>query len=122
VSADEAIAEAFTAVAPESAERDVAERVFVQGLGYVDSDFYNIGRSTTNNAGFRLQVSLGTNSPAVVLIQPRQFVNEVYPDQFAVQVVATSTSEIACRVRRVDADTGWGQELRLDMFINEARV
>jgi hypothetical protein len=64
-------------------------------------------------------LSLTTATPAVVLVQPRQAVNQnmSWPDQYAVQVITTSKTEIQVLVRRLDQDSGWGQNLRLDFFI-----
>ncbi len=64
-------------------------------------------------------LSLTTSTPAVVLVQPRQAVNQNmgWPDQYAVQVITTSKTEIQVLVRRLDLDSGWGQNLRLDFFI-----
>lgn len=119
MSADEAI----TDVAPQSAADNVAAKVEVSSLGNVTSDWYNIGFSDTNNRRYRLQgLSFATGTPAVVLIQPRQIgnVDEGYPDQFAVQVITTSTTSIVCRVLRIDSDYGWGQQVRLDLFVVES--
>jgi len=40
-----------------------------------------------------------------------------WSDEFAVQVVTTSTTEIRVLVRRLDVNSGWGQNLRLDFLI-----
>ena len=62
---------------------------------------------------------LTTNTPAVVLVQPRQGVNQNlgYSDEYAVQVISTSATQLLLLVRRLDMNSGWGQELRLDIFI-----
>jgi hypothetical protein len=64
-------------------------------------------------------LSLTTDTPAVVLVQPRQAVNQNkgWPDEYAVQVITTSKTEIQVLVRRLDLNSGWGQSLRLDFFI-----
>jgi hypothetical protein len=64
-------------------------------------------------------LNLTTNTPSVVLVQPRQSVNQSlgWSDEFAVQVITTSATEIQVLVRRLDMNTGWGQNLRLDFFI-----
>ena len=64
-------------------------------------------------------LSLTTGTPAVVLVQPRQAVNQNmgWPDQYAVQVLTTSKTEIQVLVRRIDQNSGWGQSLRLDLLI-----
>jgi hypothetical protein len=63
--------------------------------------------------------SLTTDTPSTVLIQARQSANQDfgYMDEFAVQVVTTSASALLLRIRRLDSDSGWGQDLRLDIFI-----
>ena len=64
-------------------------------------------------------LNLATDTPAVVLVQSRQAVNQNmgWPDEYAVQVIATSKTEIQVLVRRLDQNSGWGQSLRLDFFI-----
>ena len=37
--------------------------------------------------------------------------------EFAVQVISTSATELLVLIRRLDTNAGWGQELRLDIFI-----
>jgi hypothetical protein len=64
-------------------------------------------------------LSLTTDTPRVVLVQPRQSVNQNqgFSDEFVTQVITTSKTQIQLLVRRVDAAQGWGQHLRLDLFI-----
>jgi hypothetical protein len=64
-------------------------------------------------------LNLTTGTPTVVLVQPRQSVNQNqgFSDEFVTQVITTSKTEIQVLVRRVDANSGWGQHLRLDLFI-----
>ena len=64
-------------------------------------------------------LNLTTATPTVVLVQPRQSVNQNqgFSDEFVTQVITTSKNEIQVLVRRVDANTGWGQHLRLDLLI-----
>ena len=64
-------------------------------------------------------LNLTTKTPRVVLVQPRQAVNQNlgWSDVYAVQVITTSETEIQVLVRRLDASSGWGQDLRLDFFI-----
>jgi len=64
-------------------------------------------------------LNLTTDTPTAVLVQPRQSVNQNkgFSDEFVTQVITTSKTEIQVLVRRVDADSGWGQHLRLDFFI-----
>jgi len=62
---------------------------------------------------------LTTATPAVVLVQPRQSLNQNkgFSDEFVTQVITTSKTQIQVLVRRVDAAKGWGQNLRLDLLI-----
>ena len=64
-------------------------------------------------------LNLATATPTVVLVQPRQSVNQNqgFSDEFVTQVITTSKTEIQVLVRRVDKNAGWGQHLRLDIFI-----
>ena len=43
--------------------------------------------------------------------------NQGFSDEFVTQVITTSKTEIQVLVRRVDTNSGWGQHLRLDLFI-----
>ena len=54
-----------------------------------------------------------------MLFQPRLAANPNlgHPDEFAVQVISTSATELLVLIRRLDTNAGWGQELRLDIFI-----
>jgi len=97
----------------------------VPGLGNVVATYCLAGSSTTQEltltiAGF----SLTTDTPAVVLIQPRQSVDQDFgfPDEFAVQVIDTSATQIVVRIRRLDSNSGWGQDLRLDIFIVDSVI
>ena len=123
MSADEAITEEAT---PLNAEQGgVAEAVAVPGLGNVVANRYTIGASTTNNRTYTLGgFNLTTDVPRVVLIQPRQIANQElnFSDQFAVQVITTARNSIRCRVRRLDTNQGWGQEMGLDLFIVEQQA
>jgi len=95
-------------------------RAAVPGLGNVTATFATPGPSDTNNREYALtNLSLTTATPAVVLVQPRQADNQNFnfPDQFAVQVITTAQDRVVVQVRRIDADGGWGQNLRLDLFI-----
>ena len=64
-------------------------------------------------------LNLTTATPTVVLVQTRQSVNQNqgFSDEFVTQVITTSKTEIRVLVRRVDANSGWGQHLRLDLLI-----
>lgn len=92
----------------------------VPGLGNVVSTFVDIGPSDTQEltviiGGF----SLTTDVPAAVVCQPRQNTNNDFgfPDTFGVTVITTSAIQIVVRITRLDAGSGWGQDLRLDMII-----
>ena len=92
----------------------------VPGLGNVTAGFVIAGSSSTQ--GLRLTITglnLTTNTPAVVLLQPRQSANQDFgfPDEFAIQVIDTSATQLLVRIERLDSNSGWGQELRLDVFI-----
>ena len=92
----------------------------VPGLGNVVSTFAVAGSSTTPSRLINItNLNLSTNTPAVVALQPRQADNQDFgfPDEFTVQVIRTSTTSILCRILRTDANSGWGQNLRLDLFI-----
>ncbi len=82
----------------------------------------NVRVGGNNTPGLRFTITglnLTTNTPAVVIIQPRQGDNQEFsfPDEFAVQVIRTTPSSVLCRILRIDANSGWGQNLRLDLFI-----
>ncbi len=64
-------------------------------------------------------LNLTTATPTVVLVQPRQSVNQNqgWSDEFVTQVITTSKTEIQVLVRRVDENAKWGQHLRLDLLI-----
>jgi hypothetical protein len=63
-------------------------------------------------------LNLTTDTPAVVLLQPRQSANQDFgfPDEFAVQVIDTFATELLVRIHRLDSTDGWGQDLRLDIL------
>ena len=92
----------------------------VPGLGNVTATSVTLPPSANQDLLVAVTgLNLTTNTPAVVLVQPRQSVNQSFgwSDEFAVQVITTSTTEIQVLVRRLDANTGWGQSLRLDFLI-----
>lgn len=93
----------------------------VPGLGNVVATFVTIpGGSPSQDLLVTVAgLNLTTSTPAVVLVQTRQAVNQNlgHPDEFAVQVISTSTTQLVLLVRRLDNNSGWGQELRLDIFI-----
>jgi hypothetical protein len=94
--------------------------VAVPGLGNVVATYVIAGPSSTQDLLLTITgLSLTTDTPAVVLLQPRQSDNQDYgfTDEFAVQVIDTSATEILVRIQRLDSNSGWGQNLRLDIFI-----
>ena len=92
----------------------------VPGLGNVTATSVTIAPNATQELVVVVQgLNLTTNTPTVVLVQPRQAVNQNlgWSDEYAVQVITTSKTEIQVLVRRLDLNTGWGQNLRLDFLI-----
>jgi hypothetical protein len=93
----------------------------VPGLGNVVATFCTVpGGSPAQELLVTITgLKLTTSTPAVVLVQPRQAVNQNlgHPDEFAVQVISTSATQVLVLIRRLDTNSGWGQELRLDLFI-----
>jgi len=92
----------------------------VPGLGNVTAASVTVPPSASQELLVVVKgLSLTTNTPAVVLVQPRQAVNQNmgWADEYAVQVITTSKTEIQVLVRRLDLNSGWGQSLRLDFFI-----
>lgn len=97
----------------------------IPGLGNVVATFCIAGPSETPQLLLTITgLNLRTATPAVVLIQPRQSVSRDFgfPDQFAVQVIDTSATELLARIQRLDSNSGWGQELRLDIFIVDSVI
>jgi hypothetical protein len=97
-------------------EGQLEEQVFVPGLGNATRFFARVGPS--NTPGFRLTITgfnFTVSYPTTVLIQARQSPNANqdfgFPDEFAVQIIRTTTTTILCRILRVDTNSGWGQEL-----------
>jgi hypothetical protein len=98
----------------------VAPRTDSASLGNVVATWCIAGSSTTQELILTIfGFSLTTDTPSTVLMQPRQSDNQDhgYPDEFAVQVITTSATEMLVRIRRLDSDSGWGQDLRLDIFV-----
>lgn len=92
----------------------------VPGLGPVTSGHVLTGSSSVVSRKFRVTaLHLATATPAVVVLQPRQSENQDnnFPDQFAVQVIRTTATDILFLIRRVDQETGWGQNLRIDVLV-----
>jgi hypothetical protein len=97
----------------------------IPGLGNVVATFCVAGSSPTQQLVLTITgLNLRTATPAVVLLQPRQSVNLDFgfPDQFAVQVIDTSATQLLVRILRLDSNSGWGQELRLDIFIVDSVI
>ena len=97
----------------------------VPGLGNVVATFCIPGSSANQELKVRIVgLSLTTDTPAVVMLQPRQSANQDFgfPDEFAVQVIDTSRSELLVLIRRLDSNSGWGQQLRLDIFIVDSVI
>jgi hypothetical protein len=92
----------------------------VPGLGNVTATSVTLPPSASQDLLVAVQgLHLTTATPAVVLVQPRQAVNQSlgWSDEYAVQVITTSKTEIQVLVRRLDLNSGWGQNLRLDILI-----
>lgn len=105
---------------PSPGQPGAAAHAVVPGLGNVTAVSVTVAPSATQELLVVVRgLNLGTATPAVVLVQPRQSDNQNngWTDEYAVQVVATSKTEIQVLVRRLDQDNGWGQSLRLDFFI-----
>jgi len=100
---------------------EVEGHAVVPGLGNVTATSVTLQQGSS---GPELLVviqglNLTTATPTVVLVQTRQSVNQNqgFSDEFVTQVITTSKTQIQVLVRRVDAALGWGQHLRLDLFI-----
>jgi hypothetical protein len=93
----------------------------VPGLGNVTATTVTVpqGSASQDMLVVVQGLNLTTATPTVVLVQPRQSVNQNqgFSDEFVTQVITTSKTEIQVLVRRVDANLGWGQHLRLDLLI-----
>jgi hypothetical protein len=92
----------------------------VPGLGNVTATSVTLPPSASQEMLVVVNgLNLTTNTPRVVLVQPRQGVNQNlgWSDEYAVQVITTSKTEIQVLVRRLDINSGWGQNLRLDFLI-----
>lgn len=99
---------------------EAAALAAVPGLGNVTATSVTIPPSANQQLFVVVKgLNLTTDTPAVVLVQTRQAVNQNlgFSDEFAVQVVTTAKTEIQVLVRRLDLNSGWGQRLRLDFFI-----
>jgi hypothetical protein len=97
----------------------------IPGLGNVVATYCIAGSSQTQQLHLTITgLNLRTATPAVVLLQPRQAVNQDFgfSDMFAVQVIDTSATQLLARIQRLDSNAGWGQELRLDIFIVDSVI
>ena len=103
------------------ASTTVSAHAAVPGLGNVTATTVTLqqGSSAQELLVVIQGLNLTTATPRVVLVQPRQSVNQNQgnPDEFVTQVITTSKTQIQVLVRRVDTNSGWGQHLRLDLFI-----
>jgi hypothetical protein len=82
--------------------------------------FANVGSSPTPGLRFTLTgLNLNTPTPTLVAFHPRQSDNNEhnFADEFAVQVITTAKDHILGRVLRLDTNSRWGQQLRLDFLI-----
>ena len=92
----------------------------VPGLGNVTATTVTLPPSASQDMLVVVNgLNLTTSTPRVVLVQPRQAVNQNlgWSDEYAVQVITTSKTQIQVLVRRLDVNSGWGQNLRLDFLI-----
>jgi len=93
----------------------------VPGLGNVTATTITLAQGSPSQQMLVVVAGLNltTATPTVVLVQPRQSVNQNkgFSDEFVTQVITTSKTEIQVLVRRVDANAGWSQHLRLDLLI-----
>jgi hypothetical protein len=100
--------------------REVNQQVVVPGLGTVTSTWGLAGPSTTvaKKVNF-VGLQLSSANSAIVMTQARQSANQDhnYPDGFAVQVVSVTPHSVLCLIRRVDAASGWAQNLRIDLLV-----
>jgi hypothetical protein len=95
------------------------------GLGNVVATFCIAGSSSTQDLLLTITgLNLTTDTPAGVLLQPRQSVKPKFwfTDEFAVQVIDTSETELLVRIQRLDSSSGWGQDLRLDILIVDSVI
>jgi hypothetical protein len=93
--------------------------------GNVVAAFCIVGPSHTQQLLLTITgLNLRTATPVVVLLQPRQSVSQDFgfPDQFSIQVIDTSVTQLLVRIQRVDCGAGWGQELRLDILIVDSMI
>ena len=93
----------------------------VPGLGNVTTTSVTLPPSASQEMLVVVNgLNLTTNTPRVVLVQPRQAVNQNlgWSDEYAVQVINhEAVADAEALVRRLDVNSGWGQNLRLDFLI-----
>jgi hypothetical protein len=100
--------------------RDMNRQVVVPGLGTVTTTWGLAGSSATvaKKVNF-VGLQLSSANSAIVMAQARQSDNQDhnYPDEFAVQVVSVTPHSVLCLIRRLDAVSGWAQNLRIDLLV-----
>ena len=97
---------------------------------YIASATILVGSSLTNEVTkhetgvyvpLPIPPSLGPGNWGIdhIFLQARQSVNEDfgYPDEFALQVIQTYLDTVTFRVKRLDGNGGWGQDLQVDILI-----
>jgi hypothetical protein len=100
-----------------------SNRTFGMQKDNITYGYATVGPNNTNTSGLRFTITglnLPPATPNVILFQPRQSVNQDngWSDEFAVQIIDTTATQISGRVMRLDnLNIGWGQQLRLDFLI-----
>jgi hypothetical protein len=114
--------DAEATAAAQLTEGTLQEQALVPGLGNTTHFLVRVGPSST--PGFRLTITglnLTTIYPTTVLLAARQGPNENqdfgFQDEFAVQVIRSTTTTLLCRILRLDQNSGWGQNLHLSGII-----
>jgi len=81
------------------------------------------GGSPQNNLTVDITGMGKVSAIAAIYLQAQQFQNSDlnYTDEFALQVISVDQqvpqTTIRVRVRRVDQDSGWGQQLRISILV-----
>ena len=104
---------------------EAAPLALVPGLGNVTAISTLVGPCNYPDLVLTIGgLNLTTDTPTVVITQPRQGANQDfgYPDQFGVQVISTGKTWLMVKIRRLDSKSGWGQNLRLDVLIIDSAV
>lgn len=104
--------------------RRAGEEETPQFAGEIHYGWVNAGARATDVILKVTGWNFDTPVPFIVLTQARQTSNldHGWTDQFAIQVIETGRDFIRLRIRRMDDGTGpsgWGQELRVDMYVIE---